>query len=223
MRTTLTVLERPLVTTADLIERYQQTDWNDEADTGDHALNPDHAGEFMGLARREAAVLVPVIDRPEATILLTVRAKTLRKHAGQIAFPGGSTDPGESAIDAALREANEEVGLRERHVKRIVGPLPRYATGSGFRVTPIVAVIDPSFTPHPAPAEVADTFEVPLRFVLDPESFQIGETEWRGRLRRYYAMHYASDGTERRIWGVTAGILRAMAVRLSGASARTNR
>ena len=218
-------------TVDDLARRYVA--WARSGDgerlSGDHALNPDHAAEFDGMARRPAAVLVPVVDRAPSqggpTILLTRRADTLSKHAGQIAFPGGAVDPGETAAVAALREAWEEVGLTAAHVRRVLGPLPRYASGSGFLVTPVLAVLDPAFRPVPAPAEVAETFEVPLAYLMDPTNHRVGEAMWRGRVRRYYEMIYGGGGdgnvgdTERRVWGVTAGILRVMHDRLYAADA----
>ena len=203
----------PSLAAADLARRYERArhGWADGArDTGDHLLNPGHAAEFEGLARRPAAVLVPVMDRAEATVLLTRRADTLRKHSGQIAFPGGAVDPDETIEAAALREANEEVALAPSHVRRVIGPLPRYATGSGFLITPVLAVVDPAFRPVPAEAEVAEAFEVPLAFLMDPSNHGVGSGEWRGRVRRFYDMRYPADGTERRIWGATAGILRVM-------------
>lgn len=203
------------MTADDLIRRYAAMHPDDRL-TGDHALNPDHAAEFEGVARRPAAVLIPVIDRTDATVLLTRRADTLSKHPGQIAFPGGTVDGDETVTEAALREANEEVGLTAAHVRTVVGQLPRYASGSGFLVTPVIAVIDPAFTPRPAPAEVAETFEVPLGWLMDPANHSIGEATWRGRVRRYYKMvHGAEDGeTGHRVWGVTAGIVRVMHERL---------
>ena len=182
--------------------------------TGDHALNPDHAAEFEGRARRPAAVLVPVVDRAEPMVLLTRRADTLSNHAGQIAFPGGAIDEGETVEEAALREAWEEVGLTAAFVARVIGPLPRYASGSGFLVTPVLAVIDPAFRPVPAPAEVAETFEVPLGFLMDPANHRIGEATWRGKLRRFYEIRHGEGAANRRVWGVTAGILRTMHERL---------
>ena len=203
-------------TADDLARRYHawRASADDERPSGDHALNPDHAAEFEGLARRPAAVLVPVIDRPEATVLLTRRAETLSKHPGQVAFPGGAIDAGETVERAALREAWEEVGLTEAHVGRVLGPLPRYASGSGFLVAPILAIIDPLFEPTPAPAEVAETFEVPLGHLMDPANHRVGEGVWRGRVRRYYEMAHGGAGAEHRVWGVTAGILRVMHERL---------
>ena len=198
---------------ADLAARYERVDWG-AIESGDHMLNQNEPDRLILAPRRSAAVLVPVLEREELTILLTRRADTLRQHAGQIAFPGGALDPGETATEAALREANEEVGLEPVHVRRIVGPLPRYATGSGFDVTPVLALVDPAFVPVPSPAEVAETFEVPLHVLMRPDSFEIGEAEWRGRLRRYYAIHHSPAGRERRIWGATAGILKTMADRL---------
>ena len=178
--------------------------------TGDHALNPGHAAEFEGMARREAAVLVPIIDRAEATVLLTVRAAHLRAHAGQIAFPGGAVEGAETAEDAALREANEEVGLRHDHVRAILGTLPRYASGSGFLITPVVAIIDPAHRSVLQESEVAEAFEVPLAFLLDAANHTVGEREWRGRMRRFYDMRYRDGAMERRIWGVTAGVIRTL-------------
>ena len=154
------------------------------------------------------------MDRPTATVLLTRRADHLRKHSGQIAFPGGAIDDGEDAEAAALREANEEVALTASHVRRVLGPLPSYASGSGFHVRPILAVLDPAFTPVPSPDEVAEAFEVPLAFLMDPGNHGVGSGEWRGRVRRFYDMRYLDGGPERRIWGVTAGILRVMHERL---------
>ena len=194
-------------TVPDLAARYGRM--TPRADTGDHLLNPGHAAEFAGLARRPAAVLVPIIDRSEPTVLLTRRSDALRNHRGQIAFPGGAVDPGETAREAALREAREEVGLHPRHVRRVLGPLPRYATGSGFIITPILAVVAP-FEPACEPGEVAEAFEVPLAFLMDPANHGIGSGEWRGRVRRYYDMRYPHGRGERRIWGATAGILRIM-------------
>lgn len=200
------------MTADDLIRRYAAMPPDDRL-TGDHALNPDHAAEFEGVARRPAAVLIPVIDRTDATVLLTRRADTLSKHPGQIAFPGGAVDGDETATEAALREADEEVGLTAAHVRTVVGPLPRYASGSGFLVTPVIAVIDPAFTPRPAPAEVAETFEVPLGWLMDPANHHVGEATWRGRVRRYYEMIHGESG--HRVWGVTAGIVRVMHERLA--------
>ena len=192
---------------ADLAARYARM--APRADTGDHLLNPDHAAEFEGLARRAAAVLVPVVERAEPTVLLTRRSDALRNHRGQIAFPGGAVDAGETIEEAALREAREEVGLTPDLVRRVLGPLPRYATGSGFIVTPVLAVVAP-FRPVPEPGEVAEAFEVPLAFLMDPANHVVGSGEWRGRTRRFYDMRYPHAGGERRIWGATAGILRVM-------------
>ena len=213
-----TIPFRHALNAADLAARYEQARASGALalarGTGDDLLNPGHADEFRGLARRPAAVLVPVLDRAEASVLLTRRADHLRNHSGQIAFPGGACDAGEDAETAALREASEEVGLTDAHVREVLGPLPTYASGSGFLVRPILAVIDSSFRPRPAPEEVAEAFEVPLAFLMDAGNHGVGSGEWRGRVRRYYDMRYSDGGPERRIWGVTAGILRVMHERL---------
>ena len=199
----------------DLIARFERAPASDTL-TGDHALNPSHAAEFEGLARRDAAVLIPIMDRPEPTVLLTVRAAHLRAHAGQIAFPGGAREAGESAEDAALREAWEEVGLQRRHVRRVLGRLPRYASGSGFLITPVAAIIDPAHRSVLQASEVAEAFEVPLGWLLDRANHLVGEREWRGRPRRYYEMRHRDGAIERRIWGVTAGIIRTLHDQLEG-------
>lgn len=177
---------------------------------GDHALGPGRPA-LPRAPHKAAAVLVPVIDRPaEATVLLTHRVETLRAHSGQIAFPGGRIDPGDrSPAAAALREAWEEIGLAERHVMPL-GYLDPYLTGTGYLVVPTVAVVTPPFELSLNPSEVADAFEVPLAFLMEPANHQRHSRDFGGTLRQFYAMPYA----ERFIWGATAGMLRNLYERL---------
>jgi 8-oxo-dGTP pyrophosphatase MutT (NUDIX family) len=177
---------------------------------GDHSFDPSLKIIAEMRPIRPAAVLIPVVDHDEPTVLLTLRASALSTHAGQIAFPGGRIDPGDtSPLDAALREAEEEIGLDRRHVEPL-GYLDLYLSGTGFRIMPAVARVKPGFTLTVNDAEVADTFEVPLAFVMGPENHQRHSREWRGIMRTYYAMPFG----ERYIWGVTAGILRNLYERL---------
>ena len=159
---------------------------------------------------RPAAVLIPVVDHPEPTVLLTKRAGHLADHAGQISFPGGKIDATDaSPLDAALREAWEEVGL-ERTFIHPIGYLDLYGTGFGFRILPTVARVQPGFSLDINRSEVDDAFEVPLAFLMDPANHQLHSKEFRGMERSYYAMPYA----ERYIWGATAGILRILYERI---------
>ena len=159
---------------------------------------------------RPAAVLIPVVDHQEPTVLLTQRSAHLNEHAGQIAFPGGKIDATDaSPRDAALREAWEEVGLDGSFIDPI-GYLGVYGTGFGFRILPTVARVKPGFKLTINHSEVVDAFEVPLSFLMDPANHQIHSKEFRGMERSYYAMPYA----ERYIWGATAGILRVLYERI---------
>lgn len=159
---------------------------------------------------RPAAVLIPVVDHPEPTVLLTQRAPHLSSHAGQIAFPGGKIDVTDaSPLDAALREAEEEVGLDRSFVDPI-GYLDVYGTAFGFRILPTVARVRPGFTLQINQGEVDDAFEVPLAFLMNPANHQLHSKEFRGMERTYYAMPFA----ERYIWGATAGILRVLYERI---------
>jgi 8-oxo-dGTP pyrophosphatase MutT (NUDIX family) len=159
---------------------------------------------------RPAAVLIPVIDRPEPTVLLTQRSAHLNDHAGQIAFPGGKIDAIDaSPRDAALREAEEEVGLSRDFVEP-VGYLDLYGTAFGFRILPTVARVRPGFELVINHCEVDDAFEVPLSFLMNPANHQVHSKEFRGMERLYYAMPFA----ERYIWGATAGILRVLYERI---------
>ena len=151
---------------------------------------------------REAAVLVAITDRAEPGLILTVRRDDLRDHGGQVAFPGGRIDAGEDARAAALREAWEELDLDPARVQ-IIGEADHYRTITGFGVTPVVGLVPPDLALTPNPAEVADWFEVPLGFVLDPANQQRREMHYKGRLRHYYEIDW--DG--RRIWGATAAML----------------
>ena len=159
---------------------------------------------------RPAAVLIPVVDHREPTVLLTQRSAHLADHAGQIAFPGGKIEATDaSPLDTALREAEEEVGLDRRFVDPI-GYLDLYATGFGFRILPTVARVKPGFKLSINRGEVDDAFEVPLSFLMNPANHQLHSKEFRGMERSYYAMPYA----ERYIWGATAGILRILYERI---------
>ena len=155
-----------------------------------------------------AAVLVPLVQRQELTVLLTQRTLQLSTHSGQIAFPGGKQDPDDAdAIATALREAQEEVGLDASYVE-VLGSLPVYETGTSFIVTPVVALVEPAATIQPNPQEVADVFEVPLRFLLNPANHQRHRLQWQGVDREWFSMPYDDAGQERYIWGATAGMLR---------------
>jgi 8-oxo-dGTP pyrophosphatase MutT (NUDIX family) len=159
---------------------------------------------------RPAAVLIPVVDHDEPTVLLTQRSAHLNEHAGQIAFPGGKIDATDrSPLDAALREAEEEVGLDRSFVDPI-GYLDLYGTGFGFRILPTVARVKPGFKLTINHSEVDDAFEVPLSFLMNPANHQLHSKEFRGMERSYYAMPFA----ERYIWGATAGILRVLYERI---------
>lgn len=149
-----------------------------------------------------AAVLIAVTDRSEPGVILTQRTDTLRKHAGQVAFPGGRLDPGEDAAAAALREAEEEIALSSRVVD-VIGPVDVYRTITGYSVTPILAVVPPDLPLVPAEAEVAAVFETPLAFLLDPANVRIVDMDWHGRTRHYRQI----DWQGRRIWGATAAMI----------------
>ena len=159
---------------------------------------------------RPAAVLVPVVDHPQPTVLLTQRSAHLNDHAGQISFPGGKIDATDaSPLDTALREAEEEIGLSREFIDPI-GYLDLYGTSFGFRILPAVAWIKPGFKLRINQSEVDDVFEVPLAFLMNPVNHQTHSKEFRGIERSYYAMPYE----ERYIWGATAGILRVLYERI---------
>jgi 8-oxo-dGTP pyrophosphatase MutT (NUDIX family) len=159
---------------------------------------------------RPAAVLIPVVDHPQPTVLLTQRAAHLNDHAGQISFPGGKIDTTDaSPLDAALREAEEEIGLSREFIDPI-GYLDLYGTAFGFRILPTVARVRPGFNLRINHSEVDDAFEVPLAFLMDPQNHQVHSKEFRGMERSYYAMPFE----QRYIWGATAGILRVLYERI---------
>jgi 8-oxo-dGTP pyrophosphatase MutT (NUDIX family) len=177
----------------------------------DFDLNPGFAAETPELSA--AAVLVPLVEHPAGvTVLFTRRADTLRRHTGQIAFPGGRSDPGETPWETALREAEEEIGLDPGHVT-IAGLCPRYQTRTGFDITPVVGFVRPGFVLNPNPAEVADVFETPFAFLMDPANHERRFRDQSDGLRRYF---YAMPYEDRLIWGATAGMVRALYERLYG-------
>ena len=159
---------------------------------------------------RPAAVLIPIVDHKEPTVLLTQRSAHLKEHSGQVAFPGGKIDATDaSPLDAALREAEEEVGLDRSFIDPI-GYLGVYGTGFGFRILPTLARVKPGFKLTINHSEVDDAFEVPLSFLMNPANHQLRSKEFRGMERTYYEMPFA----ERYIWGATAGILRILYERI---------
>lgn len=177
-----------------------------EALRGDHDLNPELNPQVYDPGRplRDAAVLVPIIDRPqELTVLLTRRSNELPDHPGQISFPGGGVDPGDADAEAAaLREAQEEVGLAPRHVT-LLGRLDTYLVRTGFSVVPVVGLLHPPFDLRAEAGEVDEIFEVPLAYFLDPASRQLHSRVFRGAERFFYAYPYG----DYYIWGATAGML----------------
>ena len=175
----------------------------------DYDLNPDWRLPTDAAFRR-AAVLVGLIDRgDDFGVLLTLRPETMPSHAGQVAFPGGRIEAGESALEAALREAHEEVGVDPATV-RVLGQGDTYLTGSGFAIAPFVGLLPADYVPKPHEREVADVFETPLSFLMDAANHQRHEKEYRGVLRAYYAMPHNG----RYIWGATAGMIKSLHDRL---------
>lgn len=182
------------------------------AGRSDYDLNPEMTSWLdPDLAYRDAAVLVPLVMRSHGLqVLLIKRTDGPDAHAGQISFPGGKVethDPG--PVEAALRETHEEVGLLDRYVE-VLGFLDAYRTGTGFKIAPVVGLVEEGFSLVPAPDEVADIFEVPLAFLMDPANHRTDSRVWKGKRRYFYAMPYE----DRYIWGATAGILRNMFERL---------
>ncbi|GAA3726658.1 8-oxo-dGTP pyrophosphatase MutT (NUDIX family) [Sphingorhabdus rigui] len=160
---------------------------------------------------RAAAVLIPITDRAEPGVILTQRPTWLRSHAGQVAFPGGKVDDSdENSIFAALREAEEELNIPPARVE-VIGVADTYYSGSGYSIAPVVGIIPPDLEIQPNPQEVEDWFEVPLAFLLDPANSIKKQANWNGQQRSYYDMQWG----ERRIWGVTAGIIANLVRRLA--------
>lgn len=158
--------------------------------------------EVRAAADVEAAVLIAITDRPEPGVVLTVRREHLRTHAGQIAFPGGRVDPGEDAFSAALREAEEEL-LLDRAAVEVVGALDPYRTVTGYVVTPVVGIVPPDLPLQPHEHEVADWFEAPLSFLIDPDNQRQVSALFQGQTRHYYEINW----NDRRIWGATAAMI----------------
>ena len=159
----------------------------------------------VGVKPKPAAVLVPIVLREEPMVLLTQRHAGLSKHAGQIAFPGGRIDENETPMQAAVREANEEVGLEPTYVQ-VLGYLPSYLTVTVYQVVPVVALVKPGFALVLQREEVDDVFEVPLSFLMSPENCQRQSRDWQGVARHYYVYEFG----ERHIWGATAGMIRSL-------------
>lgn len=171
---------------------------------GDHSFQSDWGDPDTTVDLRDAAVLVPIVNRPEGlTVILTKRADHLNSHAGQVSFPGGRVEESDgSAVAAALRETEEEIGLLSDFVT-IKGELDRYRTGTGFSIQPVVGFVETGFTLDVHEGEVAEVFEVPLDFLMDPKNHLRHSAVWQGKRREYYAMPYG----DYYIWGATAGML----------------
>jgi len=171
---------------------------------GDHDADPVMRKIAEVRPIRPAAVLVPIIDHPEPTVLLTQRAQHLPDHAGQVSFPGGKIEKDDvDPCASALRETHEEIGLDRAHIEPL-GYLDLYMTTLGYRILPVIARVKPDFTLKLNAAEVDATFEVPLAFLMDQSNLQRHSREWQGMTRHYYALTFG----DHYIWGVTAGILR---------------
>ena len=163
---------------------------------------------YLDRPMSRAAVLLGLVMRDEPMVLLTRRANHMSTHSGQVAFPGGKVDPQDPDVrHTALREAHEEVGLSPALV-HVLGELPTYTTGSAFVITPVVGLVDPGFEAVPNPSEVAQVFEVPLSFLMNPAHPRRHAHEAQGVRREWYSMPYSQGEHEHFIWGATAGMLR---------------
>lgn len=198
------------VTPQSLRARFQAPrDWQHEMLGDGQFTAPDGAGGLIagmtaGEAYKPAAVLIPLVQRASLTLLLTQRPLHMKHHPGQISFPGGRVEASDTdAIATALRETQEEIGLARKHIE-IIGTLPAYHTVTNYAVTPVVALVQPPFDLTLDANEVADAFEVPLEFLLDPANHEKRSRAWFGRERHFYAMPHG----DKFIWGATAAMLR---------------
>lgn len=199
----LAKLEHLLRTRLDPVDRVA------EAARSDRDLNPDWAPPAVEL--KPAAVLAPIIKRPDGwTMLFTQRSVETPAHPGQTSFPGGRVQASDAnAVETALRETFEEVGLGREWIEPL-GAWDAYETGTGYRITPILGLVEPGFELKLDPREVASVFEAPISFLFDPAKLERREAIWQGQKRAYYAMDYG----DRFIWGATAGMIRALYERL---------
>jgi 8-oxo-dGTP pyrophosphatase MutT (NUDIX family) len=199
---------------ADHLDPLERTPGHEGPVRSDFDLDPGHAPSGDA-ALTPAAVLIALVEHVAGpSVILTRRADTLRSHTGQVALPGGHCDPGETAWETALREAQEEIGL-DPGLVTLAGLSTPYRTGSGYHIIPVVGFVAPGFTLKLNPAEVADVFETPFGFLMDPANHEQHERDFpAGVRRRFYGMTWE----DRFIWGATAGILRALYDRLYGAA-----
>ena len=178
---------------------------------GDYDFNPEFKPPPGTRKLTPAAVLLPIVARHAPTVLFTQRTAHLSRHAGQVSFPGGRVDDGDlSPLETALRETQEEVGITSNFIS-VAGYIEGYETGTGFAILPVVGVLHEGFALVPEPSEVAEIFEVPLAFLLDPANRERKSAEWQGRKREFYAFNHGGHY----IWGATAAILVALAQKLT--------